>query len=106
MLKKVQHKKETSGRRNILVVTPLELHKPRFATEGPFKQAWDRMKDNRESFWSNRNLVAAKAATDPSIAVYDFKRILGGTEQYKNCKIKEIPARYLTNQYISNSSYI
>ena len=65
----------------------------RFATEGPFKEAWELMKDNPDSFWSSRPDVAERIATDPSVAVFDFKRILSGSEQFKRCRIETVPKR-------------
>ena len=52
------------------------------------------MKDNPDSFWEDRDVVAEKDAQDSDIAVYDFRRVFTGTTDYKNCKLKDIPARY------------
>ena len=65
----------------------------RFATEGPFKEAWKLMKNNPESFWSSRPDTANRIATDPDFAVFDFKRILSQSEQFKRCLINHIPKR-------------
>ena len=53
------------------------------------------MKDNPDSFWSDRDVVAVKAEQNSDIAVYDFRRVFMGTKNYKDCKLKDIPARYL-----------
>ena len=51
------------------------------------------MKNNPDCFWSSRPDVAERIATDPSVAVFDFKRTLSGTEQFKRCRIETVPKR-------------
>ena len=51
------------------------------------------MKNNPKSFWYSRPDVAMRIANDPDVAVFDFKRILAGSEEYKKCLIHHIPKR-------------
>ena len=63
----------------------------RFATQGPFQKAWQLIKNNPESFWSSLDDAASMIANDPNVAVFDFKRIMSGREEFKRCLINQIP---------------
>ena len=51
------------------------------------------MKSNPESFWSSRDDAVSRIVKDPTLAVFDFKRILGGRDEFKRCLINHIPKR-------------
>ena len=52
------------------------------------------MEKNPESFWSSRDDAVSRMISDPTLAVFDFKRILSGREEVKKCLINHIPKRY------------
>ena len=49
------------------------------------------MENNPDSFWSSRDVAVALMMKQPKVAVYDFVRELGGSEEFKKCLINHIP---------------
>ena len=66
----------------------------REATSGPFKEAWDRMKNNSQSFVRGSRAEAhRRMLADDRYSYFDSLTSGAGTEAYQTCKISPIEAK-------------
>ena len=63
------------------------------ATSGPFKKAWDVMKDNKESFVESVDKAIARMLTDDKFAFFYSLSSMAGLDVYKSCQVSPIPTR-------------
>ena len=65
----------------------------RSATSGPFKDAWEIMKNNKESFVESRKAGALKMLEDDRFSLFDSLSATSGLREYQTCQISPIPTR-------------
>ena len=65
----------------------------RDATSGPFKKAWDVIKDNEESFVESRDKAIARMLKDDRFAFFFSLSSMARLDVYKSCQVSPIPTR-------------
>ena len=63
------------------------------AASGPFKTAWNIMKNNNRSFVRKRQTAIQTMLVDDHFSYFDSLTSVSGLEAYKTCQISAIPAR-------------
>lgn len=72
----------------------------KFATSGPFKDAWELlMKNNQDAFWTELPTALDKISRLDNFALFHFSNIVERKEEYLSCRIEEIPRKYFTVQW-------
>ena len=65
----------------------------REATSGPFKTAWNIMKNNNKSFVKNRKAALPRMLADHQFSFFDSLTAMSGTQEYQSCQVSPIIAR-------------
>ena len=63
------------------------------ATSGPFKTAWNIMRNNNKSFVTSRKTAFQTMQVDDRYSFFDSLTSVSGLEEYKTCQISAIPAK-------------
>jgi ABC-type amino acid transport substrate-binding protein len=71
----------------------------RFAKSGPFKEAWDTMKNNDQAFWISRAEAAQRIIRNPKIAVFESIAFFESTTEYLTCQAEALPGSYFKGQW-------
>ena len=77
----------------------------RFATEGPFKDAWDFMKNNSRSFvhspkdksLSKRHVAISRMLEDDHWSYFDALIGMAGHPEYQTCLVSPIPTKCVSS---------
>ena len=67
--------------------------------KGPFKQAWGKMENNKDAFWTKRSDAFARIISDDSLALFDFPIIVEHMDEFLSCKVEAIPGKYFRSQW-------
>ena len=62
----------------------------RETTSGPFKTAWEAMKNNNNSFVESRMEGITRMLSDDHFSTFDSLAMMSGTNEYQNCQISHI----------------
>ena len=65
----------------------------RSATSGPFKAAWEVMKDDEDSFVESRTEGIQKMKQNAKFSLFDSLTSISATEEYQSCQISPIPTK-------------
>ena len=65
----------------------------RSATSGPFKDAWDVMKDDEDSFVESRTEAISKMKQNNKFSFFDSLTSMSATAEYQSCQISPIPSK-------------
>ena len=65
----------------------------RSATSGPFKDAWEVMKDDTASFVESRQEGISRMIEDDKFSFFDSLTAISATEEYQTCQVSPIPAK-------------
>ena len=65
----------------------------REATSGPFKTAWNIMKNNNKSFVKNRKEALPRLLEDDQFSFFDSLTAMSGTKEYQSCQVSPIIAK-------------
>ena len=62
----------------------------REATSGPFKTAWESMKNNNNSFVGSRKEAITRMLNDDHFSYFDSLTSMSGTRDYQTCQVSPI----------------
>ena len=65
----------------------------RSATSGPFKEGWDIMKDNKDSFVESRQEGVTNMINNEKFSFFDSLTAMSAMEEYQSCQVSPIPTR-------------